>query len=102
MSVYVKDLWSEAEKKLIYDGIYPNPEYARQLRYKIREKIRHYTEQIRDALLCSEIKDDTLLLRILDLTADVLEAYGYAEDSERVRAMRSEIYSEISKAVIRV
>jgi len=100
MSVHVKSLWSETERQLLTEGEIPNPEYIRQYRYKIREKIRNYIGQLTDALIHPEVRDKRLIPPVLSMAEEVLRAYGYDDEANKVSEIRTKIVHDIVREVI--
>ncbi len=102
MGVYVKSLWSEREKKLIYDGEYPETKNPAELRYTIREKAKKYIAELTDALTCEHVKHKRLVLPVLSMAEEVLKANGYDAEAAEIRNLRLKLYEKIVAEVIKL
>jgi len=101
MSVHVKSLWSETERKILLNEEIEHPEYIRQYRYKIREKLRNYIGQLTDALTHPEIRDKRLIPPVLSMAEEVLRAYGYDDEASKVSEIRIKIVHDIVREIIK-
>lgn len=96
----MKSLWSETERKILLNEEVEHPEYIRQYRYKIREKIRNYIAQLTDALTHPEVRDKRLLPPMLSMAEEVLRAYGYDNEAGKVAEIRVKVVHDIVREVI--
>jgi len=100
MSVHVKSLWSETERKILLNEEIEHPEYIRQYRYKIREKVRNYIAQLTDALTHPEVRDKRLILPLLNAVEETLRTYGYDDEASKVSEIRIKIVHDIVREII--
>ena len=87
----MKSLWSEREKRLLYDNEYPNTKNPAELRYTIRQKIRQYISELKDALIHPEIRDKRLVPSVLNLAEKTLRANGFREEADIVGRIKTKI-----------
>ena len=87
----MKSLWSEREKRLLYDNEYPVTKNPAELRYTIRQKIRQYIGELKDALIHPEIRDKRVIPSVLELAEETLRANGFSAEADKVRRIKTDI-----------
>ena len=74
----LKELFSPMERELIFNNRVLTPN-IRQLRYRIRQKIKYALNQIAAAMVHKEIRDYKLVLAYLKNLKVILKEYGMEE-----------------------
>lgn len=86
----LKELFSPLERALIFNNEIRTPN-IRQLRYRIRQKIKYALQQITAATIHPEIRDYKLVLAYLKNLKVILKEYGMEEYVDTIDKIIKEI-----------